>query len=181
MALEGEAEHTDIGLGATESQEERDRLKSDKEEAESKLDKVEEQIEALNEDIRIYEGTLESTWNYLQPTFKEALSQADLLDAPDHDTKSTTSSADQASYLDGYATTLFDEEGQEPDSEELLRQATPDNAYQKHFAFRPALAKFDDRQADYQREVEAFHRLKGEGRVIYSCTKFDNNEFFHVS
>ena len=104
-----------------------------------------------------------------------------MLDAPDPDTKSTTSSADQASHFNEYATTLSDEEGREPDSEELLRQATLDNTYQKHFAFRHTQAKFDDRQADYQREVEAFHRLKGEGRVICSYTEFDNNDFFHVS
>lgn len=130
-----------------------------------------ERKESLRQAVGIRRRNFEYTQELFHEIFRRALEETDLLTPPSAEVDSRSPSRTVRSRQDSVASVKMDESN--ISASELFRNATHEDLERKRQAVQELQIAFDNRQDDYERELEQFERAVANGKTNCTRSLFD--------
>ncbi|KAK3174664.1 hypothetical protein OEA41_001910 [Lepraria neglecta] len=180
--IKRDIEENEDNLKFEEDEEEAGRIRSELEGLYSELKKDNRRMDALRQGIRPFESNLERSKDALQNIFGEVLQNVGLLESDD--TISQSQSGVEA-IADGENSVAESDDSSNskslpPSQEELLRRTAQEDLRISWWELLNMQTRFDDRHADYKRELANYHELIAIGAIHYMRTDFDLLGIQHI-
>jgi len=166
---------TNTELLQAETQETREKIRLEIEEAQSEFKRAENRREKLKEEVESSRFFLDGCIGYVQETLERVLGGAGLLDAEVDDSESTVCAEEDNEHG---STAHNGVESIEPSAEELLKRVFENELEQAQWAMNDAQWRFDCRYVEYIKQFTEYKKQVAAGEAG-SQSNFDRQQLQH--